>query len=107
MDKFIAQGLIIGPTGSQVHISGPTTISTLGDLINKLMTFLMPLAAVILFFILMWGGYDYLMSSGEAEKLQSGKNKITAGLIGFILLVLSYFFAKFFGSIFGLGGGLF
>lgn len=109
MMKFIAQSLKIGPEGgtNNVNIDGPLkNINNLGDLINKLMTFLVPLASVILFFILIWGGYDYLMSGGEPDKVQTGRNKITAAIIGFVLLILSYFFARFFGGIFGIGGGI-
>lgn len=111
MKQYLAQGLIFrtgtGPSDTDVSISGPLVgIGSLGDLVNKIVQFLVPIASIALFLILIWGGYDYLMSGGEPDKVNSGKAKITAALIGYILLIFSYVIAKFFGYIFGLGGGI-
>jgi hypothetical protein len=109
MNKELAQSLQIVPSGAKpVTVNGPLVgINNLGDLVNILISFVVPIAGVILFFILVWGGYDILMSQGEADKLQNGKNKITAGIIGMVLLVLSYLITKIFGYIFGVGDGFF
>ncbi|SRR5690606_6870884 len=107
MKRVLAQGLQIETEGSPVTVEGPLqNINNLGDLINLLMNFLVPLAGIILFFVLIWGGYDVLLSRGEADRLQSGKNKITAGIIGIVLLVLSYLIVNIIGYIFGLGDGV-
>ncbi|MBI2641468.1 hypothetical protein HYW87_02630 [Candidatus Roizmanbacteria bacterium] len=89
-------------------IEGPLSsdIQTLGDLINKLVGFLVPLAAIILFLILVWGGFNYMMSAGDPEKVKSARAKITSALIGFILLILSYLIVKVVELIFGFGGGI-
>lgn len=106
MSKLLAQGLQINTNSSPVTIEGPLqNVDNLGDLVNLLMSFLLPIAGVILFFILIWGGYDILLSRGESEKLQIGKNKITAAIIGIVLLVLSYLLTRIFGYVFGLGDG--
>lgn len=103
MTRYIAQGLTVNGTS----VRGPlVNITSLGDVINRLMVFLFPLAAVILFLIFIWGGYDFLMSQGEPEKVKVGKDKMTAGVIGFALLVFSFLIAKLLGSTFGLGGGI-
>ncbi len=109
MKNTLAQGLQIQPSGgAPVMVKGPLEgINNLGDLINVLMSFLVPFAGIILFFILIWGGYDILMSQGEAEKLESGKNKITAAIIGIVLLVLSFLITNVFGYIFGLDRSFF
>jgi hypothetical protein len=101
---FLAQKINIG--GEEV--SGPIkNISTLGDLINTIMNFLVPLAAVILFIVLLWGGYDYLLSRGSPDKIKGAKAKITAGIIGFVLLLTSYILVRFIGGLVGLGEGTF
>ncbi len=102
-DQLLAQTLQVG--GATVN--GPLKgINDVGQLISVLLSFLFPLAAVILALVIIWGGYDFLLSGGESEKIQSGKAKITYGLIGFVLLTLSFIAAKLIGSIFGLGGGI-
>ena len=64
------------------------------------------MAALMLFFILVWGGYDFLMSHGAAEKVKSAQAKITAGIVGFVLLMLSFLIVKLISYIFNLGGGI-
>lgn len=89
-------------------IQGPLEeINNIGDLINKILPVLISLAALILFLVLIWGGYDFLLSRGNPEKIKSGKAKITTGLIGFGLLIFSYVAVRLVSQIFGLGGGLF
>src|SRR3989338_10939301 len=111
MSNQLAQQIIIDPsgTGTPISITGPLQgIDKLKDLINVLINVvLFPLAGVIVFFILIWGGYDLMMSQGEAEKIQSGRNKITTAIIGMVLLTISYLITKIIGYVFGLGGGVF
>jgi hypothetical protein len=47
------------------------------------------------------------MSQGDPDQVTAGKNKITAAIVGLILLVLSYFITNLLGYIFGVGGGMF
>lgn len=105
MNKVLAQVLQIS---GAPPISGPIDppINTIGDLVNRLVSILLPIASIILFFVFVWGGYDYLLSRGDPEKLKGAHAKITAGLVGFVLLVISYFIVKLIASIFGLGGGV-
>lgn len=89
-----------------VAIKGPLVgYNTIGDVVNNVVPFVMSIAGIILFFILMWGGYDYLMSQGAPEKVKSANAKITAGVIGFVLLVLSFLITRVITYIFGVGGG--
>lgn len=107
--KILAQKIGVGG----VELEGPLKLPgisgdpKLTDIVGVVVTYLFPLAGVILFFIIIWGGYDLLMSEGEAEKLEAGRGKITSGIVGMVLLVLSYFFARVVGYVFGIGGGLF
>lgn len=108
MSVTLAQGLIINPSnGSPVSITGPLVgIESLTDVVTVITTFLYPFAGVILLLILIWGGYDFLASGGDPEKVKSGQGKITAGVIGFALLMLSFLLAKVIGFIFGIGEGI-
>ncbi len=112
--KLITQNLFINPpgpgnnpSGEGIGISGPLDkIVTVGDLVSRITQFLIPVAALILFFVLISGGYDLLMSQGNPEKLKSARAKITAGVIGFVLMIASYMIVKLISSIFGLTGTL-
>ena len=104
MHSYLAQKICIGVQ----CIDGPLDpkIQTLGDLVNRVIQFLIPLAAVILLFVFIWGGYDYMMSEGSPEKVKSAQAKLTTGIVGLVLLLLSYAFVRLISSIFGLGGGI-
>ncbi|MCS6956642.1 MAG: hypothetical protein NZM02_02245 [Patescibacteria group bacterium] len=78
----------------------------LGHIISRLLQFIMPLAGVILLFVLIWGGYDYILSQGNQDKIKNAHAKITTGLIGFGILILSYFIVRLISFIFGLQGGI-
>jgi len=67
----------------------------------------MPMAGIVLLFVLISGGYDYMISQGNAEKMKSAQAKITSGVIGFILLIASFLITRIIALIFGLGEGIF
>lgn len=88
-------------------IKGPLVgFNSIADIINNVVPFIMSLAGVILFFVLMWGGFDYVTSQGAPEKLKSANAKITAGVIGFVILVLSFLITRVLSYIFGVGQGI-
>lgn len=104
MSTFLAQKLTI----SGREITGPLVgVNSLADVITRVLSFLFPLAGILLFLFLVWGGYDFLLSGGEPEKIQAGRAKITAALIGFLLLVFSLFIVRLIAFVFKLGGGIF
>lgn len=106
--KYLAQCIkiageeICGPTG---FMGGKSDV-TLADIINQIIKFLYPIAALLLFFFLVWGGYSYLTSAGNPEKIKAAQAKITTAIIGFILLMTSYLIAKVVAAVFNLGGGV-
>lgn len=81
-------------------------IQNIGDVINILLPFIYGIAGIILFALFIWGGIDIVASAGDSEKVSAGRMKITAGIIGMVLLVTAYLMATFLGSIFGLGKGI-
>lgn len=114
MGNDLAQKIIISrgpdPSGnpvSPVEIYGPLeNINTVADVISIVLKFLYPLATILLFFFLMWGGFDFMTSHGDPEKVKAGKAKISAAVTGFILLLLSFFVVKLLAVIFGLSSGI-
>lgn len=107
---LLAQQVGIGGSSIQGPLDGSNIIGkkieNLGDVVNILIPFVMSLAGVVLFLILVWGGYDIMMSQGTAEKMKSGRAKITAGVIGFFLLIASYFITKLIAYVFDMGSGI-
>lgn len=102
--QLLAQTVCVGGE----CVTGPLDpkIQTISDLVNRVVQFLIPLAAIILLLVLIWGGYDYLTSQGSAEKIKQAQAKITSAFWGFILLFVSYVIVRTIAFIFGLGGGI-
>ena len=103
MRNYLTQQMNVG--GQQ--ITGPLQgINNLSDVINKVVELSIPLAGIILLLVLIWGGYDFMMSQGQPEKIKNAQAKITTGIIGFVLLIISYIVVKLIAKIFGLGEGI-
>ena len=105
MRKILVQQINIGGqslTGPLV-INGKTDFK-LADVVSAVISFLIPLAGIIFLFVMIWGGYDFMMSRGQPEKIKNAQAKITAGIIGFVLLVFAYVIAKLVAGIFGIEG---
>lgn len=100
---FLAQKIEINGQSIEGPLEG---INNIGDLINRILPFLITFSGVILLLVLIWGGYDFITSQGDAQKVKSAQAKITTGIIGFVLLIISYLLVRLIAKIFGLEGGI-
>ena len=93
---------------SGMTIKGPLSsqYTNIASIINNVLPFIIAIASVILFIVLMWGGLDYVSSQGAPEKLKTANAKITAAIIGFVLLILAFFITRVLSTIFGVGTGI-
>ena len=69
-------------------------IENLGQLVSRVLEFLVPFAGVILLFVLIWGGFDYMMSQGNPEKINNGKSYILYAIIGLLLAIFGFVFIQ-------------
>lgn len=90
---------LVGPGGKQIN--------TLGDVINVLLPFLIPLAGIALLFVFIYAGYNFMLSGGSPERIKKARAAVTAGIIGFVLLVTSTLIVSLVCKIFGICGNLF
>jgi hypothetical protein len=61
-----------------------------GSLLNSVLTIVMVIAALLVFFYLILGGIEWITSGGEKGKTEAARNKITAAVVGLIILAASY-----------------
>lgn len=80
--------------------------TNIGSLINALLTFVMVIAALLVFLYLIWGGIDWITSGGDKGKTESARNKITAAIVGLIVLAASYAILLLALNFLGFDGGL-
>lgn len=76
----------------------------LGSLISTLLPNVYVIAGVMLFVLLIFGGFTYILSSGQQkpEGVQQGKNAIFTALIGFVLIFASWWIVQIIERITGL-----
>lgn len=71
-----------------------TTFGDTGAIISKLLPYLFTAAGLLLLVTLVLGGITLMTAAGDANKMKDGYGKITAGLIGFVIVFVSYFIAQ-------------
>lgn len=80
--QVFAQGLVN---------EGANPIAELDPIIGNIISTIIPVAGVVLFVILIIGGFLYLTAGGVPERVERAKKTITFGIIGVVLIALAFF----------------
>ena len=91
--------LLAGPVNIQTnffanHTGASSPFSSPGNLVTRLLPNIMVIAGVLFFLYIIWGGWDMVIGAGKSgnpPELQKAWNKITYGLVGFLIVVGSFF----------------
>jgi hypothetical protein len=82
---------------------GDGDLTTPGGIISKALGgFIFPIAGIILFVVLVLGGFQMLTGATNSKSIDEGKQRITAAILGFILLFAAYWIAQLLELIFGI-----
>jgi len=88
------------------HIDDPEgfefTNKTLGDVITALLPYIFVLAGLLLFGLLIWGGFGLLTSAGNPDKVKSAQAKLTNAIIGFIIIFAAFWLVQILQIMFGI-----
>jgi hypothetical protein len=90
------QGPINAPGTNPVFTS-----NTISAIINRSIPFILAFAGIGLLLVIIGGGFTLLTSAGDAKKMEAGKQQITNGVIGFILILTAYWLVQIAGNILG------
>jgi hypothetical protein len=61
-----------------------------GKMFSSILNVVMLLAAILVFAYLIFGGIQWITSGGDKGKAEEARNKITAAIIGLIVVAASY-----------------
>ena len=89
--------LIIG--SNQANAS---RFATPADFINEALKYAFPIAGIILFVMILWGGFEMLAGATQSKSKDAGRQRVTAAIVGFFILFLAYWIAKIIGIVFGI-----
>ncbi|MBP7774871.1 hypothetical protein KA078_03710 [Candidatus Woesebacteria bacterium] len=85
-----------GAAGRPGAITSPQGYSTdIGVFIGWVLTVVMVIAILLVLLYLVLGGIEWITSGGEKSKTEAARNKITAAVIGIIILASAYALASF------------
>ena len=65
-----------------------------GSIISQIFPFIYVGAGLLLLVTLIMGGITLMTAAGDQNKMKSGYGQLTAGLIGFIIIFVSFFVAQ-------------
>ncbi len=70
----------------------PSPFTTLASLVNHLYKAMLIFGGVLIFFLMVIGGFQYVMGAGQerSDQVEKGKKAITWSVVGFLLLFASY-----------------
>lgn len=77
-------GTVSPPAG--MNIGGSDPVQGLGTLIGWGINIFLTVSGFFMLLYLLWGAFDWIVSSGEKEKITKAQNKITNAIIGMILI---------------------
>ena len=92
MNKLLAQGVDIGQA-FQLGGEGIGTKSgyeSVGSFLSGILPNVYIIAGLILFFLILMGGYGLLAAGDDPEKLKQSSKTFTAAIGGFLIIFVSY-----------------
>lgn len=69
-------------------------VTDVGKLLSILLNNAITIAGIVLIFIFIIAGIQMISGSGDAQKAAQARQVITAGIIGFILVVAAFFIVR-------------
>jgi len=98
MNQIFAQTLTIKDAGS---VKGPTSFANIGAILDTMMPLIFGFAGFGLLLMIISAGFTLLTSAGDAKQLESGKQRLTYAIVGFLVIFVAYWVVQLAGKIFG------
>lgn len=80
----------------------PLTNLTFAGIVSGLINLVMVLAALVFFFMLVWGGIRWVTSQGDKNNVEGARNQITNALIGLAIVFAAWAIMKLIEVLFGI-----
>lgn len=71
-------------------------------LLNNFVNIVIAVAGLLFFLYFIFGAFRMMTAGGDEKAAGSAKNAVTTGLIGFLLIVASWFIVSFIGEVLGI-----
>lgn len=92
------------PGGESIQAPGGIPsggLSKVNEIVRVGVTLLLIAAVIWALVFLIWGGIEWSSSSGDKEKLQKARLRLTYAIVGLLIALLSFFVLNLIGGFFG------
>ncbi len=96
----LAQQINLKPTNEGTFFSGLYSL-TIQGMISGAVKLVMIVAALVFFFLLIIGGIQWMTSGGDKAATESARGRITAALIGLVIVFSAWAIATLLEALFG------
>ena len=83
-------------------IDWPFDIDSFADIVNRVLPIIYGLAGLALFILIIYGGYTWLTSAGDPDKVRKGMDTLVNAVIGIVIVAFAWAVTRI---VFGLLGG--
>jgi hypothetical protein len=80
----------------------PASLSDLEVLFQRVISIALGLGGIVLFVMLVVGGFKYLTSGGDPKAVESAQKTLTSAILGLVLLLSAYLILKLIGNFTGI-----
>ena len=106
---FLAVVLAQGPESTTIinlkpetGLAAELTELTIPGLISAGIRLMLVLAAIVFFFILVFGGIRWITSGGDKAQTEEARNRITAALVGLVIVFAAWAIIQLLATFFGI-----
>lgn len=86
------------PGGDFSNVQDLTAAGLIGGFIKLILV----IASIVFFFILVIGGVQWIVSGGDKQKTEEARGRITAALVGLVIVFAAWAIAQLIGVFFGI-----
>lgn len=87
----------------QANVEPQGGVADLGTLFAGVADLAIIIAAILVFFYLLWGGIGWLTSGGDKAKTEEAQKRITAAVVGLAIVASAWAIIKIIDTFFGVG----
>jgi cytochrome bd-type quinol oxidase subunit 2 len=75
--------------------AGVPTLSCVWVALSNIINAALVLSGVVAVFLIIWSGFQYVTSSGDKEKVDNARKRLTYAIIGLVFIFLSFLIINF------------
>jgi hypothetical protein len=91
----------LGPFGNTPATSGPAAVDQITKVVSSFVGLLTIIASIWFLFQLLFGGYEWISSGGDAKRLVTARERILNGFIGLIIVIAAWAIVALVGEFLG------